>query len=86
MRPFGSPLGWYAALLIPPALIWCVLLLLQARVSPAFAPNHFWIGLSFGIVAGFIEEIGWTGYAFPVMKAQHNVLLSAVALGVRCVA
>jgi CAAX protease family protein len=82
MRPFRSPAKWYAALLIPPALIWCVLQLLQARLSPVFAPNHFWIGLSFGIAAGFIEEIGWMGYAFPTMKAQHNALLSAIVLGV----
>jgi membrane protease YdiL (CAAX protease family) len=82
MRPFRFPGKWYAALLIPPTLIWCVLLFLQARVSPVFAPNHFWIGLSFGIVAGFVEEIGWMGYAFPAMKARHNALLSAIALGV----
>jgi membrane protease YdiL (CAAX protease family) len=82
MRPFRSPVGWYTALLIPPALIWCVLLVLQARVSPVFAPNHFWIGLSFGIAAGFVEEIGWMGYAFPTMTSRHNVLSCAVALGV----
>jgi len=82
MRPFRSPVGWYTALLIPPALIWCVLLVLQARVSPVFAPNHFWIGLSFGIAAGFVEEIGWMGYAFPTMTSRHNALSCAVALGV----
>ena len=82
MRPFRSPVGWYTALLIPPVLIWCVLLVLQARVSPVFAPNHFWIGLSFGIAAGFVEEIGWMGYAFPTMTSRHNVLSCAVALGV----
>ena len=82
MQPFRFPGKWYAALLIPPTLIWCTLLLLQVRVSPVFAPNHFWIGLCFGIAAGFIEEIGWTGYAFPTMAARHNAFVSAVALGV----
>ncbi len=81
MSPFRAPLRWYAALIIPPVLIWGLLLLMQARVSPVFAPNHFWIGLSFGITAGFVEEIGWMGYAFPTMKAQQNALLSAVVLG-----
>jgi uncharacterized protein len=82
MRPFRSPVKWYAALLIPPALIWCVLLFLQTRVSPVFVPNHFWIGFSFGITAGLIEEIGWMGYAFPTMSARHHPLRSALILGV----
>jgi membrane protease YdiL (CAAX protease family) len=59
-----------------------VLLFLQANVSPVFTPNHFWIGLAFGIAAGFVEEIGWMGYAFPTMAARHNALGSAIILGV----
>jgi len=31
----------------------------------------FPIGLTFGLVAGFSEEIGWTGYAAHVSAAQE---------------
>lgn len=73
---------WYAALLIPPATILVVLLCLKAFVSPVFAPNRFFVGVSFGIVAGFFEEIGWTGYALPKMAQTGNPLRASIMLGV----
>jgi membrane protease YdiL (CAAX protease family) len=73
---------WYGALLIPPALVLAVLFLLKAAVSPVFSPNHFWVGILFGVPAGFLEEIGWTGYAFPQMRERRNALTAAIVLGV----
>ena len=74
---------WYlAALLIPPALILAVLLALRALVSPAFAPHLFPLGITFGVVAGLLEEIGWTGYAFPKLRARHGALAGSLILGV----
>jgi uncharacterized protein len=75
----GAP--WYATLLLPPALILTVLLCLKTLVSPVYAPNRFFVGVSFGIVAGLFEEIGWTGYAFPKMARTGNRLGAAIALG-----
>jgi membrane protease YdiL (CAAX protease family) len=75
------PIRWYATLLIPPVLIAVVLLGLEAAVAPAFAPNSFFIGFSFGIAAGFFEEIGWMGYAFPRMSAGRNPLAAGALLG-----
>ena len=75
----GEP--WYAALLIPPVLILLVLLCLKTLVSSVYAPNRFFVGISFGIVAGFFEEIGWTGYAFPKMARTGNLLRAAIVLG-----
>jgi uncharacterized protein len=60
---FRFPARWYAALLIPPLLILAVLFCLKTFVSPVFAPNRFFIGMLFGVAAGFFEEIGWMGYA-----------------------
>ena len=71
----------YAALLIPPITILLVLLSLKTFVSPVFAPNRFFAGVSFGIVAGFFEEIGWTGFAFPKMAQTINALGASIALG-----
>jgi uncharacterized protein len=75
------PARWYAALLIPPILVLTVLYFMQTLVSPDFAPNRFLIGISFGFVAGFFEEIGWTGYAFPKMRRTDNALAPAILLG-----
>ena len=75
------PVRWYGVLLIPPGLVFAVLYPLKALVSPAFSPNHFWIGILFGVPAGFLEEIGWTGFAFPTMSAKGKALGSAIVLG-----
>jgi uncharacterized protein len=75
------PLGWYTALLLPPILILTVLLFLQRFVSPVYAPNRFFVGILFGIPAGFLEEIGWMGFAFPKMRSQSNGLVPSILLG-----
>jgi CAAX protease family protein len=74
-------MGWYSILLLPPAAVLAVLLILKTFVSPAFAPNHFFLGVVFGIPAGFLEEIGWTGFAFPKMQARFGTLRAGVLLG-----
>jgi len=74
-------IGWYGILLLPPAAVLAVLVILKTFVSPAFAPNHFFLGVTFGIPAGFLEEIGWTGFAFPKMQARLGTLHAGVLLG-----
>jgi membrane protease YdiL (CAAX protease family) len=74
--------AWYAAvLLIPPAAILLVLFSLERLVSPAFRPNLLVFGLGFGLVAGFFEEIGWTGFAYPRLRQRFGALSGAVILG-----
>jgi len=75
------PPRWYTAFLLPPALVLTVLFLLERFVSPVYAPNHFFIGILFGIPAGFLEEIGWMGYAFPKMRSERNGLVPSILLG-----
>lgn len=81
MNPVRLAPRWYAVLLIPPALVLLVLALLKTFISPAFAPNLFLFGVFFGIPAGFIEEIGWTGFAFPKMRFSFNALPASILLG-----
>ncbi|SRR5579875_2158295 len=74
---------WYAlAILIPPVVILAVLLTMRMVVSPIYTPGQFVYGAGFGVVAGFFEEIGWTGYAYPKMREQRSPLAAAVLLGV----
>jgi len=81
MRRVSFPARWHAALLIPPVLVLTVLFCMKTFVSPVFAPNHFFIGIGFGFVAGFFEEIGWMGFAFPRMRRPDNALAPAILLG-----
>ncbi len=81
MRQLRVPAVWYAALLIAPALILAVLCSLKLFASPVFTPSYFPEGIAFGLIAGFFEEIGWTGYAFPKMRARHNGFMASILLG-----
>jgi membrane protease YdiL (CAAX protease family) len=82
MRRARVPAPWYLTLLIPPALILVVLFVMKAAVSPVFTPNFFALGILFGIPAGFFEEIGWMGFAFPKMNHQLSALPVAIRLGI----
>jgi len=81
MQPVGIPAGWYTCLLIPPVLIIFTLELLKVVLSPDFAPNHFLLGMLFAVPAGFVEEIGWTGFALPQMARRWSIMWSALLLG-----
>jgi membrane protease YdiL (CAAX protease family) len=81
MRTWRVGGRWYAALLIFPALILAVLLGLSAWVSPQFRPTFFGIGILMGLFAGFVEETGWMGFAFPRMRSRWSVLRGTLFLG-----
>ena len=71
---------WYAVLLVPPALVFGVLSVFAA-FSSAYSPNRFFVGACFGLVAGFLEEIGWTGFAYPALMRRFRPLNAAIVLG-----
>ena len=82
MGKWKVPIKWYViALVVPPCLIMVVLLFLKNFVFQAFKPNFFYFGFLFGIPAGFFEEIGWTGYAFPKLRLKQNLLKASIILG-----
>jgi membrane protease YdiL (CAAX protease family) len=77
-----APLKCYViAFIIPLCLILIALFILQTFVSPVFKPNFFPLGFLFGIPAGFFEEIGWTGYAYPKMRLKFSVIKTALIVG-----
>lgn len=81
LQPSRIRVRWLSPLLIPPVMILVVLLALDRMDSPAYAPNLFLPGFLFGVPAGLIEEIGWTGFAFPRMAAQQSAFRASVVLG-----
>jgi uncharacterized protein len=81
MRRVRFSAKWFGVLFVPPILVLAVLSSLTNFVSPIFKPNLFVMGILFGIPAGFFEEIGWMGYAFPKMNSKFSALGSAFLLG-----
>lgn len=72
---------WYAALLIFPILLLTVSLALGAWLSPELGPIFFAPGIVMGLLAGSIEEIGWMGFAYRMMRAKRSVLRTGLYLG-----
>lgn len=75
------PLLW-TALLLPPVLMLTVLFILESFVTWSFTPNFFPLGFCFGAFAGFAEEIGWMGFAYPALTQRKNRFNAAVVLGI----
>jgi uncharacterized protein len=76
------PPRWLAVALIPPAAILAVLGGLTLMFSPTFTPQFVGFGIAAGVLAGFCEEIGWTGFAYPRMRQRFGWLPAALLLGV----
>jgi membrane protease YdiL (CAAX protease family) len=82
---------WYAvALLLAPLVIAAVLFGLSLA-SPVFLPGivtvddkvaHLLFNLAVGLAAGFLEEIGWTGFAVPTLRRRYGVFATGLIVGV----
>ena len=84
--------NWYAAaILTNPMVVTLVLVTLAAMISPDFFPPIFKdptlaVALPFalfgGLMAGTLEEFGWTGFALPRLLARHSAFSAAFRLGI----
>jgi membrane protease YdiL (CAAX protease family) len=83
---------WYAvALLFAPLLVAAVLLVLS-RFSPAYRPgilntsdklSLLLFGIAWGLIGGgFLEELGWTGFAVPKLRRQYGAITTALIVGI----
>jgi uncharacterized protein len=73
--------GWLLSLFIPPLLIFIALFVLSVFISKEYEPGFFLMGILFGIPAGFLEELGWMGFAFPGMIKFRSAFNSSILLG-----
>lgn len=81
---------WYAvALLTAPLLITATLFVLSLT-SPVFLPvivttddkvSLLLTGIVMGLVVGFFEELGWTGFAVPMLRLRYGVLTTGLIVG-----
>jgi membrane protease YdiL (CAAX protease family) len=80
---------WYATLAIAPGVLALLLALLSSvslvfvpRIAAAEAPASIaGAALVVGLVAGFCEELGWTGLATPRLLARRGVVATGLILG-----
>lgn len=73
--------AWNAALLLNPLLTMAVLAGFAAIVSPVYLPVFSPLGLLFGLLTGFFEETGWTGFATPRLLKRYSPVKTALVLG-----
>jgi membrane protease YdiL (CAAX protease family) len=75
-------IGWYLAILTIPGLAyggsWVVGV--ATGISPAF--NPLVPAIISGLLAGLLEEFGWSGFAFPALRARLGFLRAGAAVGV----
>lgn len=76
-----APRWWAVALLTAPVILLSILLPLEAIAGPTFRPGYQWTLLLVGLLAGGLEEIGWTGYATPRLLARHGPFRAGLLLG-----
>ena len=84
---------WYAVAILTAPLLVTATLLALSLASPEFLPSIFisddkvrlvLFGIGWGLVGGgFLEELGWTGFAVPTLLRQsHGVLATGLFVGV----
>jgi membrane protease YdiL (CAAX protease family) len=75
---------WYGvAVLTNPLALLGVLYVLTVFVSPDYRPGfNLLFGLVAGGLAGFFEEIGWSGFATPRLLQRYSVVRAGLLLGV----
>jgi membrane protease YdiL (CAAX protease family) len=84
---------WYAVALLaaPFVAISSAVLLALTLDSPEFIPTIFTTpdplgvllpGLVTGLLVGFFEEIGWTGFAIPRLRMRYGIVATGLLVGV----
>jgi CAAX protease family protein len=82
---------WYAVALMAAPLAMTATLIALSYGSRAFVPGLFTsdhntslvlISLAVGVSAGFFEELGWTGFAIPVVRGRCSGVATGLIVGV----
>jgi uncharacterized protein len=82
---------WYAVALLTAPFLMTAGTLALSLISPVFLPNIvttsdraslLLFGIAWGLIVGFFEELGWTGFAMPRLRRRHGVLTTGLLMGV----
>jgi membrane protease YdiL (CAAX protease family) len=91
MRRWRVEARWYAVALLTAPLSMMAALLALSLTSPEYLPGIFasdekatlvLMGIVPGLAAGFLEELGWTGFAIPRMRLRYGVVGTGLFVGV----
>ncbi len=83
-------LRWYAIALLTAPLLGTAVLLALSLISPAYLPGILTASdkaslllpaVAAGLLGGFGEELGWTGFAIPRLRLRHGVLATGLFVG-----
>lgn len=81
---------WYAVALLATPLLKTAVLFALLFASPVFVPailltndkaTLLIVGLGAGLAVGFFEELGWTGFAVPRLRARHDFVTTGLIVG-----
>ena len=81
---------WYALALLAIPLLATGILFLLSLFSTEFIPAIFisddklsllLIGIITGLMVGFFEELGWTGFAIPRMRLRYDIITTGIVVG-----
>jgi len=82
---------WYAVALLTAPLVLISVLLALSLFSPVYLPGIFvssdrvpllLSGIAAGLLVGFLEELGWTGFATPRLRKQYSAITTGLIIGV----
>jgi uncharacterized protein len=83
---------WYAVAILTAPLLMTAVLLALSLTSPDFLPGILTtgdpaalllFGIGWGLIGGgFLEELGWTGFAIPELRLRHSVLTTGFIVGI----
>jgi membrane protease YdiL (CAAX protease family) len=73
---------WYAIVLILPGLAFGTSWLVASGSGADTSQFNPWIpAVVSGLLAGLLEEYGWSGFAFPRLQARFGFLRAGIAMG-----
>lgn len=81
---------WFAVALLFTPLLLTVILFVLSIFSPEFFPDIFTTedkasllltGIMVGLMGGFLEEMGWTGFAIPELRRRYGVFAAGLIVG-----
>ena len=81
---------WYLAAILGTPILATIVLLGLSLISPEFTPALFvsndkaglvMTGIGVGLMVGFFEEIGWTGFAVPHLRRRYGILATGLIVG-----
>jgi membrane protease YdiL (CAAX protease family) len=82
---------WYAVALLTAPLVVAAVTFALSLASSVFLPGivrtddkvaYLLFNLAVGLAAGFLEEIGWTGFAVPALRRRYGVFATGLIAGV----